>query len=68
MEDTLVAPIRVGVRNMSEAVKAVPDSVLNTVDEVVDLYRRIKKPIQPRLPPSTPDFGHRGSIDIEVLI
>ena len=59
-----------GVKNVSDAVKAVPDSVLNTVDGVVDgLYRRIVKSNQPRIvPPNAPEFAHRGSIDLEVSL
>ncbi|KAK7078691.1 hypothetical protein SK128_016419 [Halocaridina rubra] len=65
VEDNLVAPFRHSVRSMSEAVRAVPDTVLNTVDGMVDgFYRRFVKTSHPRLAANV-DYGHRGSFDLE---
>ncbi|XP_042214130.1 sorting nexin-13-like [Homarus americanus] len=65
VEDNLVAPLRLGVHSMSKAVRSMPDTVLNTVDGMVDgIYRRFVKPAHPRLV-SNADYAHRGSFDIE---
>lgn len=53
--------LRVGVRSVSDAVKAVPDTIINTMDGVVDgLYRKI---VGPKYNPQLPDFPSRGSFD-----
>ena len=65
VEDNLVAPIRSSVKNVSDAVKAVPDNFISTVDGVVDgIYRKLRPS---RFPPghSSPELHHRGSIDLE---
>ncbi|KAK3869026.1 hypothetical protein Pcinc_025635 [Petrolisthes cinctipes] len=65
VEDNFVAPIKLGVHSMSRAVRSMPDTVLNTVDGMVDeIYRRLVKPSHPRFN-QTADFAHRGSFDIE---
>lgn len=51
---------------MSKAVRSMPDTVLNTVDGMVDgIYRRFVKPTHPRLTANA-DYAHRGSFDLEV--
>ncbi|XP_069956700.1 sorting nexin-13 isoform X1 [Cherax quadricarinatus] len=65
VEDNLVAPLKLGVHSMSKAVRSMPDTVLNTVDGMVDgIYRRFVKPTHPRLTASA-DYAHRGSLDLE---
>lgn len=60
-----MVPFKAGVHNMSRAVRSMPDTVLTTVDGVVDgLYRKFVKPSHPRLPSSADT--HRGSFDLEV--
>ncbi|XP_050689784.1 sorting nexin-13-like [Eriocheir sinensis] len=64
VEDNLVVPFKAGVHNMSRAVRSMPDTVLTTVDGVVDgLYRKFLKPSHPRLVANTDT--HRGSFDME---
>ncbi|XP_066968026.1 sorting nexin-13-like isoform X1 [Macrobrachium rosenbergii] len=65
VEDNLVAPLKLGVRSVSEAVRSMPDTVLNTVDGMVDgIYRRFVKTSHPRLAANV-EYGHRGSFDLE---
>ncbi|CAL4059774.1 unnamed protein product [Meganyctiphanes norvegica] len=64
MEDNLVGPLRLSVRSMSDAVRSMPDTVLTTMDGMVDgIVRRFAKTPLPRINPS--DFNNKGSIDLE---